>query len=85
MSQHVIPLNMKGCICHFVADTPFHIQRGGLLQVTLFTYMLIGYQYERISMAFIHSVVLRVDPTILATATYSNLQQMVVCSHKIEH
>ena len=26
--KQVVPLNMKGCICHFckVADTPFHIQ-----------------------------------------------------------
>ena len=25
----IVPLNMKGCICHKVADTPFHIQGGG--------------------------------------------------------
>ena len=24
-SSQTLPLDMKGCICHFVADTPFHI------------------------------------------------------------
>ena len=26
LQEHFVPLNMKWCICHFVADTPFHIQ-----------------------------------------------------------
>ena len=29
--DHLVPLDMEGCIFNFVADTPFHIQGGDLL------------------------------------------------------
>ena len=39
---YIIPLDMKGCICHFVAYTPFHIQRDELCWMTVHTYIYKG-------------------------------------------